>query len=386
MKKFPLKVEKRLENRKQENAFRNLGENKGKTDFSSNDYLGFAFSEEIWAKAYQIVRQNTPFQNGATGSRLLSGNHQLYKLAEETIARFHQSESALIFNSGFDANTGFFSSVPQRGDIILFDEFSHASIREGILLSNAKSFKFSHNNLVALEEKIKAVKLGSADVFVVTESVFSMDGDSPDLENMVEICEKYSCFLIVDEAHATGVFGPQGQGLLQELNLQHRVFARIVTFGKALGAHGAVVLGSEKLIAYLINFARSFIYTTALPPHSVATILAVYLKLSNNDTFTELQKLQHTIDFFRKKIKQFQINELFIESTSAIQSCIIPGNEQVKELAYSLQNQKFNVKPILAPTVPAGKERLRFCLHSYNSEEEIEAVLILLANFVKNKN
>ena len=296
------------------------------------------------------------------------------------------SEGALIYNSGFDANTGFFSGVPQRGDIIFFDEFSHASIREGILLSHAKSIKFRHNDLADLENKLRSPEAGTADVYVVTESVFSMDGDTPDLEKLAGICEKFGCFLVVDEAHATGIFGKNGRGLISAGNLENRVFARIVTFGKALGAHGAAILGSKELMEYLINFSRSFIYTTALPPHSVATILAAYQKLLISDSFSELEKLQKNILFFRRKLKELHLKKSFLESNSPIQSCIVAGNTNVKEIAAILQKNEYDVRPILAPTVPAGQERLRFCLHSYNYEEEIEAVLNVLANFVKNKN
>src|SRR5690606_18769580 len=188
---------------------------------------------------------------------------------EDYIKEFHGSEAALIYNSGYDANIGFFSSVPQRGDIILYDELVHASIREGIRLSHARAFKFKHNDLQDLDSLLlkynsKQDNLDQRYIYVVTESVFSMDGDTALLEGLTNITDIQGAYLIVDEAHATGVFGKKGQGLVQHLDLQKRVFARIITFGKAMGAHGAVITGSKLLGDYLINFSRSFIYTTAL--------------------------------------------------------------------------------------------------------------------------
>ena len=276
--KLPKKLTNRLKHREEKNSLRRLRTPSNLVDFSSNDYLGFSKSVPIFEKTHQFLVDKNLNQNGATGSRLLSGNHFLYDEVESFLSDFHQSESATIFNSGYDANIGFFAAVPQRGDIILYDEFIHASIRDGIQLSNAKAFKFLHNDLEDLEKRLQKQPLDLAqsdncDVYIVTESVFSMDGDSPDLVAISEICKKYNVYLIVDEAHALGVFDA---GLVQELNLENEVFARIITFGKALGCHGAAILGSKALQRYLVNFARSFIYTTGLPPHSLATIQCSY--------------------------------------------------------------------------------------------------------------
>ena len=178
---FPKKLSAKLVQRKENNSLRNLGERSDLIDFSSNDYLGFAKSEVIFNKTHQFLIDKNIKINGATGSRLLSGNHNLYTETEKELCEFHNSETSLIFNSGYDANIGFFSSVPQRGDIILYDELIHASIRDGIQLSSAKSYKFKHNNLQNLDEMLKRVQHNESDVYIVTESVFSMDGDSPDL-------------------------------------------------------------------------------------------------------------------------------------------------------------------------------------------------------------
>jgi 8-amino-7-oxononanoate synthase len=318
--------------------------------------------------------------NGATGSRLISGNHSLYTTTENFIAKFHDVPAALIFNSGYDANVGFFSSVPQRNDVILYDELCHASIRDGIAMSNAKSYKFQHNDLEDLESIIKRCHTEPVEVYVVTESVFSMDGDCPNLEELITISKKYNCHLVIDEAHALGVSGESGEGLVQSLGFQNDVFARIITFGKGLGCHGAAVLGSDKLKSYLVNFSRSFIYTTGLSPHSVATIFIAYQQLQKEKV--AMQKLKQNIQYFNQVKTQNGLKSLFVYSKSAIQCAIIPGNEKVKSIAANLQENGFHVKAILSPTVPEGQERLRFCLHSYNSEEEIFNVLQLLSNFV----
>lgn len=384
--KIPTSLQQKLKIRLENNSLRKLPISKSGIDFSSNDYLGFAKNEAIFDAAHNYLIDNNIKINGATGSRLISGNHNLYAITENYIAQFHKSESALIFNSGYDANVGFFSSVPQRNDIILYDELCHASIRDGIQMSHAKAYKFQHNDYEDLESLLqKFVTLSEVEVsiYIVTESVFSMDGDAPNMEILVQLSEKHNALLVVDEAHALGVFGNSegsgGEGLVQYQNLQDKVFARIMTFGKGLGCHGAAILGSADLKEYLVNFARSFIYTTGLSPHSVATILMAYQELNNS---SELQRVKENINFFNQQKHLLGIKPLFVYSKSAIHSAIIPGNEKVKHIASQLQEKGFDVKAILSPTVPEGQERLRFCLHSYNSEAEMTEVLTTLAKLV----
>ena len=388
MKHFPKSLQQKLEQRKANNGLRQLPVANDLIDFASNDYIGFAKNETIFRETHQFLLDKNIKANGATGSRLLSGNHALYCETEDFIAKFHHAEDALIFNSGYDANVGFFSSVPQRNDIILYDELCHASIRDGIQMSNAKAYKFKHNDLEDLEKLIKRCQTELVEVYIVTESVFSMDGDCPNLEELTTLSEKYGAYLVVDEAHALGVFGdPEasgGEGLVQSLGLEDKVFARIITFGKGLGCHGAAVLGSKELKSYLINFARSFVYTTGLSPHSVATILQSYTHLAKeNDA---IQKLKSNIVFFNQEKMRLGLKPMFVYSKSAIQCAIVPRNENVKNIATQLQQKGFDVRPILSPTVPEGQERLRFCLHSFNSENEISNVLELLSTFVFDIN
>ena len=385
MNRLPDKLLRKLQKRKETNSLRSLTVSKNLIDFSSNDYLGFSSSKEIYEQASVILKDYSLEKNGATGSRLLSGNNKLFNDTENFIANFHNAQSATIFNSGYDANVGFFSTIPQRGDFIFYDELIHASIRDGVLMSAAKAFKFIHNDINDLEKKLnqiladKSLDIKDVEIYVVTESVFSMDGDSPDLVALANFCEKTNCHLIIDEAHAVGVLG-KGKGMVQELAIEEQVFARIITFGKALGCHGAVVLGNSELKTFLINFCRTFIYTTALPPHSLATIFASYKILNEDSSCSKL--LNRNIAILRLQIKRAKLETKFISSNSAIHCCIIPGNTSVKNVSVKLIEQGFDVKPILSPTVPVGKERLRFCIHNFNTENEIKNVVKLLATFV----
>lgn len=375
MKSFPESLLKKLKERQHSNSLRSLSEATSDVDFSSNDYLGFAKNKTLFDEVHELLIQKSFKQNGATGSRLLSGNHALYQPTESFIAAFHQVESALIFNSGYDANIGFFSSVPQRNDIVLYDELCHASIRDGIQMGLAKSFKFKHNDLsnleIVLHRCIRNIKPNA--VYIVTESVFSMDGDTPDLKKLVEIAQKHEAYVVVDEAHTLGIFGDNGCGLVQQYGLQEQIFARIVTFGKALGSHGAAILGNKKLNQYLINFARSFVYTTGLSPHAVASIYVSYQYLSKCED--ERQRLVENIHYFRNNVPPNFHN---LSSFSPIQSIIISGNDQVKSIAEIFKKKGIEVKPILSPTVPKGQERLRFCLHSYNTKQEIDEAIEVL--------
>jgi 8-amino-7-oxononanoate synthase len=354
-------LDKKLKERKQQNAFRSLLLTERKIDFCSNDYLGIVKNNLL-----QLPTENRQVKTGSTGSRLLSGNYKLIEETEKEIAIFHQSEAALIFNSGYDANVGLLSSVPQRGDTILYDHLSHASIRDGIRLSFAGSFSFAHNHLNDLEKKL-AHAIGN--IFVVTESVFSMDGDFCPLQQLVQLCKKYNAHLIIDEAHATGVIGERGEGLVQHLQLQDEIFARLHTFGKACGCHGASVLGSQRLKDYLINFARSFIYSTALPEHAAAMIKRSY------ETFPymidERNHLTQLINLFQSSNISFEK----LSSSTPIQIVIIPGNDEIKSLSERLQQKNFDVRPILYPTVPKEKERLRIVLHAFNTETEVQQLI-----------
>jgi len=342
-------------------------------DFCSNDYLGFARSPILKKLVDEEIQHNAGYLNGSTGSRLLSGNTTYAEKLEHEIAAFHQSEAGLIYNSGYDANIGLFSSLPQKGDTIIMDELAHASIIDGARLSFANRYNFRHNDLGSLEEKLRNAK---GNCYVVIESVYSMDGDMAPIKEILELIERFGAHLIVDEAHAVGLYK---KGLVCGLGLEGRVFARVVTFGKALGCHGAIVLGSSLLREYLVNFSRSFIYTTAAPFHQLASIKMAYQLLETADD--EIQKLKNNISLF-KKLLSYNKTLAIIPSNSAIQCIILDDNNKVRKVAAQLQNTGLDVRPILSPTVPQGTERLRICLHAFNRADEIT----LLANTLKEYN
>ncbi|MCB0634743.1 MAG: 8-amino-7-oxononanoate synthase [Saprospiraceae bacterium] len=344
-----------LQKRKDANAFRVLPVSSNGIDFCSNDYLGMS------RRQFSLPDQ---FQYGATGSRLISGDHAAYRELEAFLTQFHHSEAALVYNSGYQANLGLISCLATRHDTIIYDQLVHASIRDALRLSEARTLSFRHNNVKHLQEKLERAE---GRKFVVVESIYSMDGDEASLSELVDCCEAFDAALIVDEAHAVGVIGPQGRGSVVEAGLEHKIWARVITFGKAIGSHGAAVLGSQLLREYLINFSRPFIYTTGLPPDTVYRILQAYKFLASSNL---VEELQHKIAFFKKGVIDLSQIE-WIPSRSAIQSLLVPGNTAVKMAAQELQQAGFRILPILSPTVPKGSERLRICLHTFNTENEI---------------
>jgi 8-amino-7-oxononanoate synthase len=360
-----------LQKRQDQNAIRKLVINNQLIDFCSNDYLGFARSKELLdLTEHEIsnIKHQIPNILGSTGSRLLAGNSAYVEKLEKKIADFHNTDAGLIYNSGYDANVGLFSAIGQKGDTVIYDELIHASVHDGIKLSSASAYMFRHNDIEHLEERLK---IGEGIVYLVVESIYSMDGDSAPLEKIVTLCKKYNTNLIVDEAHATGITTNNGKGLIQLLNLEKDVFARIHTFGKALGCHGAIILSSNLLRDFLINFSRSFIYTTALPINSLIAVKVAYNLLQLNNE--AIHKLHQLINYFKNQLPK-NLKPQLITSDSAIQCIVISGNERVKNLAGILQQDGYDVRPILSPTVPKGKERLRICIHSFNTQLQIDGL------------
>jgi len=366
-----------------QDAFRRLRLPEGKIDFCSNDYLGIVTNRLIEAASSPASEpalaptpsQASAFPHGSGGSRLLAGNYPLIEKTEKAIASFQQAETGLLFNSGYDANIGVLSCIPQRGDSVFYDSLSHASIRDGIRLSFAQSYSFAHNDCADLEKKLQMARPAGAprpNLFVVTESLFSMDGDFAPLEAILSLCRQYGAHLIVDEAHATGVIGPRGEGLVQLKGLQQECLARIHTFGKAVGCHGAIVLGSPRLRDYLINFCRAFIYTTALPPASVHAIATAY------DLFPGMHNERKHLQQLIGRFQNAAIGYERLKSITPIQVIVVPGNTAVRALADRLQAAGLDIRPILYPTVPKGGERLRIVIHAFNSLEEIDRLIAML--------
>ena len=350
-----LKFQRNLEDRKAKGSLRSLLSFENHVDFWSNDYLGLART----AQSIEV--------KGSTGSRLISGNSVRVEEVEQQLAAHFHSEAALIFNSGYDANLGLFSSLPQKGDTILYDELVHASVRDGIRLSFAKAFSFKHSDVTDLEKKLQKAE---GTVFVAVESLYSMDGDLAPLKEISELCTKYDALLIVDEAHSGGVFGEEGKGLCHELEIPESVFIRLFTFGKAYGAHGAVVCCSGEVRQFLVNFARSFIYTTALP-EAMYTHMLQQVERSKPDRLRA--QLQENIAHFTREFQSTLSSE-----RSPIQILEYSDLEHCTSKAQQLQDAGFAVKAILPPTVPAGSQRLRICLHAFNTKAEINQLIALL--------
>lgn len=361
----------KLQERENADNLRKLTFSGSLTDFCSNDYLGFAADpalHQLIARQYGALTQ---VQNGATGSRLISGNTLHAVQLEQQLAHIFESEAALLFNSGYNANTAILSAVPQKNDSIIYDEYIHASLKEGARLSFAQRFSFRHNDCKDLERKLSKA---SGEVFVVAESVYSMDGDFAPLSDILALCQQYRAHLIWDEAHSTGMWGRQGNGIACASERHHEIFARIYTFGKAMGVHGACIAGSQILIDYLINFARPFIYTTALPLHSLVSIQEAFGYIGKHPQLSAA--IHQTIQHFTSTLDKYpQLKKAWIPSQSPIQVIKIGGNKATKLVAGFLQKAGFDVRAILSPTVKEGEERLRICLHVYNTHNQIEELL-----------
>ena len=375
-KNIPSHLLKALSERLQKGMLRRMVVHFPEVDFCSNDYLGFSktglLTEKLKGTHYSSL------EYGSSGSRLISGNSAFVEEAEKQIAMFHHAKSALIFNSGYSANTGLLSCVPQKEDLVLYDELIHASIHDGIRLGSATHYKFRHNSIESLKDLIQRHQTNFKNIFIVVESVYSMDGDLAPLQEVAELIKSMeNAFLIVDEAHAIGVFGNQGRGLCSALGIENNCFARVYTYGKAMGCHGAVIVGSELLRNYLINFSRPFIYTTALPNASVDAILHAYQLLIETN---QKDLLQDNISYFYSKTSGIPN---MIKSQSAIHSLIVGSNELADKLEHELRRKNIHARAVKSPTVKLGTERIRFCIHSYNTKQEMDELLSVVSEFIK---
>lgn len=358
MKNLHQRLTSKLRQREKGGNLRSLRSYSDYTDFFSNDYLGFGNS----------IQFDTIHSNNVGSSRLIAGTTDLHLQLEEYCAGLFQNEKSLLFNSGYSANLGVLSSLPQKDDVILYDKRSHASIKDGVRLSLAKGIKFKHNDFSDLSNQL--IKNSQSTVFVVIESLYSMDGDFAPLQEIYDICEKYQAYLIVDEAHSGGVFGKNGSGYCAEKNI--KPFLKLITFGKAFGANGACVVGDATTIDYLVNYSRPFIYTTALSSNDTSLILQ---QLKRTDYKVKQDKLQSIIAYFNDKFDRFSIQS---DSISPIKSIVFRDRSTLRSLETELHKQKIGVKAIYAPTVPENQERLRISLHAFNTFEEIDQLYTVI--------
>lgn len=358
-----------LQKRKENGTLRILKQKQEGIDFYSNDYLGLAGNKYFQDLLLKKVTENPELLKGSTGSRLISGNSFVVEEVEKFIAQEHQYESTLLFPSGYNANLALFSTLPTRHDTIIVDEQIHRSVHDACKMSNARKLKFRHNDVVDLE---RILKKQNGHCYVAIESLYSMDGDLAPINEIVEIVEKYNANLIVDEAHAFGIFG---YGLVDKFQLQNKVLASVITYGKALGTHGAAILTNDLIRSYLINFASPFIYSTSAHDFLWMSIKEGYSFLNVNNELSI--KLQENIKIFRDQ----NLGSPFSEA-SPIQAIVISDNQKLKALKETLFDNGFLTYAVFSPTVKEGTERLRICLHSFNTEEEIIALTRIIKDFI----
>lgn len=333
--------------------------------FSSNNYLGLANDKRLIAAAKEAMDE---FGVGSSGSRLTTGNTDWHQKLEKKIAAFKQTEAALLFSSGYLANVGVLSSLPEKGDVILSDQLNHASIIDGCRLSRADTVIYRHRDVAHLEEQLQATRHYQRQ-FIVTDGVFSMDGTIAPLNKIMELAEQYGAFVIVDDAHATGVLGKKGGGTNEYFSLQPHVI--IGTLSKAVGTEGGFVAGSNQLIDYLLNHARTFIFQTAMPP---AVCAASYRSLEiieesvekREQLFSKVKKIKNGLTEMGYQVKG--------EKTPIIPVMIGDSSAAVM-LSDRLQEKGVYAPAIRPPTVPEGKSRIRLTVTAAHRDKEIDTML-----------
>ena len=340
-------------------------------DFSSNDYLGLSGHPKLKVAAIKAIDK---FGVASCASRLLSGDAEIFHELEDAVARFKGKEAALVFNSGYQANVGIISSLFTRGDCIFSDRLNHASIIDGILLAQAKIFRFHHNDSEHLESLLKKERDKFKKALIVTESIFSMDGDRAPLKELVRLKERYNCWMMVDEAHATGIFGENGSGVVEEEGLSDRIDLIMGTFSKALAGFGAYLATSKQITDYLVNTCRSFIYSTALPPAVIAGNLAS-LKLIKDEP-QRRKILLSMAKMLRDRLKE---KGFCTKSSSQIVPIILGDNLRALEFSKKIKEKGYWVLPVRPPSVPAGQARLRLSLSYDHNEETLNKLIDVIS-------
>jgi 8-amino-7-oxononanoate synthase len=349
---------------------RRLGQLEG-VNLLANDYLGLSADSRLSSAVAAALEAGTPV--ASTGSRLLSGNAAEWERLESAFARFIGTEAALFFSSGFAANLGLLGSVLRADDVVFSDESNHASIIDGIRLSRARKVIFPHLDLVFLEDALRRAEPAGRK-FIVVESVFSMEGDRAPISELLSLAGRFGAELIVDEAHATGVYGPRGRGLVAAASGNAKVFATVHPCGKALASVGAFVCGSETLKQFLVNRARTFIYSTALPPYFAAQIAKVIEIVADADA--ERRRLLDLSTFLRAHLQEAGFNTG--TSDTQIVPILLGGNDTAIHYARELSRHGFAVRPIRPPTVPEGTSRFRLSVTTKLSEEILDRLVSAL--------
>lgn len=323
-------------------------------NLSSNNYLNFADNKKITQEFLDFAGNKYSF--GSASARLLTGTLPVYKELEELLSNLYNKDATLLYNSGYHANVGISSAINQKGDVIFSDKLNHASIIDGMRLSDGKFFRFPHNNMETLEKLLERERKNYKNAFIITESVFSMDGDIEDLKRIIKLKKKYNCIMIIDEAHAFGVFGEKGLGVAEELGIIDDVDLIVGTFGKSVGSMGAFVTGSKTMINFLINKSRSFIFSTALPPINIA-----FTKWIIENKFPKTKAKRKNMLSIAKKMG----------SDSHIIPVVIGENKDTVDLCEVLFHNGYFTLPIRPPTVPVGTSRLRLSLTADIQEKDL---------------
>ena len=346
---------------RERSLFRTLESPRG-INLCSNDYLGLATDPRIKQAVIEAVARTESF--GSTGSRLLSGNSTKWEELESDFATFAGTEAALYFGSGYAANVGLLSSILKPGDIVFSDALNHASLIDGIRLSGASKIIYPHCDLEYLE---RSLRVHAGVKVIVTESVFSMEGNTAPIDGLIRLASDYGAELVIDEAHAIGVFGPQGRGIAAEHGCEREIFAIVHTCGKALASAGAFICGGTTLKDYLVNRARTFIFSTAMPPYLADQIrAAVALVREADDRRAHLSKIASSL---REALGASGLG--CGATTTHIVPILLGSNEAAMHVAAQLQANGFAVKAIRPPTVPPGTSRIRLALTSKISFEDI---------------
>ncbi|MGF1579545.1 MAG: aminotransferase class I/II-fold pyridoxal phosphate-dependent enzyme [Gemmataceae bacterium] len=359
-----------LEGLRERGRYRTLVVSSG-IDFTSNDYLGYAGGR---AFLFEKVTPASDVSFSGTASRLLRGHHPIWEKVEAELARWHGAETALVMTSGYAANEGLLSTIVEPQDWVASDEYNHASIIDGLRLAKAQKYIFRHNDLDHLEDGLReAIRSGSStrERFIVTESLFSMEGDSAPLREISELAERYDANLVVDEAHATGCFGQNGSGLVDALGLRSKVLATVHTGGKALAVSGAYVCGSSQLKALLVNKCRHFIFTTALPPQvGVRWLETLPIVESDEEGRERLHSNARTV---RKLVDAFGLETI---GDHYVVPIVVGEDRRAVGLSSRFQQLGVDLRAIRPPTVPQGTARLRISVHADHSLDDLERLVM----------
>ncbi|KAM0791954.1 hypothetical protein ACM66B_004205 [Microbotryomycetes sp. NB124-2] len=418
-----------LESRAQRRMLRTLEPNPAITqadpplvDFSSNDYLSLGRSQELKQNLVQQLDQLSTSPYGPPSSRLLDGNSRHHLDLETRLATFFRAETGLLFNSGYDANVGAWSCLPSSNDWIVYDSLIHASVHDGMRASRVdkrKRVPFAHNLTTDLQRRLQDilaqdddVKRGKAAVWIAIETLYSMDGDLAPVKDMLQVVErtlpKGNGHMVVDEAHSTGLYGPQGRGVVCALGLANRITVRVHTFGKAMACSGGIVLASPTLRSYLINYARPLIYSTAMPRMNVIAIRESFKMLESGQADQSAAHVHHLATTLIQRLSAFlsptsepisipanlasepavnpsipsTVTTITSTEPNDVQTTLLPMlatspivplvTSEPHRLSRHLIENGFLVRPIAYPTVPKGQERVRVCLHAANTDQEVE--------------